>query len=71
MTLPELTTNEIDLILSALAVTAPVGGGSDIYTLYRKLAAATGQDSSETTEANMCDNVLSGAIECGVCVRVN
>jgi len=71
MTLPELDPRELDLILSALAVTTPVGGGSAIFTLYRKLCAQTGQTSSEATEARMCDTFLQNAIDAGVCVRTN
>jgi hypothetical protein len=67
----DLTDHELDLVLSALAVTAPVGGGSAIFTLYRKLCDQVGNTSSETTEALMCSNVLDAAIECGVVARVN
>ena len=66
-----LSAAELDLVLSALAVTAPVGGGSAIFTLYRNLCAVTCSRASESTEAMLCENVIDAAVECGVVVRTN
>lgn len=41
-TLQNLTDNETTLILAALESISPTGGGSDTYTLARKISALTG-----------------------------
>lgn len=61
-----LTTAELEIVLSALAVTAPSGGGSSVFTLYRKIAGETGKTSPESLEAHFCDTVVAGAVEAGV-----
>lgn len=39
-----LSSNELDLVLTALSAIAPSGGGSAPFTLLRKLQAETGID---------------------------
>jgi hypothetical protein len=56
--LTDLSANELDLILSALAAVSPSGGGSDVYTLYRKLAAQTCRAPLPELEAELAMNVV-------------
>lgn len=58
MNISDLSTHEVQMIQSALAIVSPTGGGSAPFTLMRKITEQTKVCSEEALERRFCATVL-------------
>lgn len=58
-----LSTREIETILSALESVSPSGGGSDPFTLFRAIGAKTSVNTRENLTSEFCNNVVRDYLE--------
>jgi hypothetical protein len=60
-----LTVREIQIVAAALAVVSPSGGGSDVYSVLRRVWAQAPVESDHALEAQFVATVISEAREAG------
>lgn len=66
-TLTDLTDKDIQMIRAALSLASPSGGGSEPFSLLRKITAQTPEvQDDETFEMTFSANVIAEAREAGV-----
>lgn len=55
---------DIELVLSALSACSPTGGGSNEFSLLRRLQLMTGRGPNDTLVERYCTNIVNEYKEC-------